>query len=76
MQDVAPDDAGKLLGLTNSCGTAAGLVANLLTGVFVGRPQGYAFVFGSCVALYLAAGMVWLVFAKGEELRLPSRAKF
>ena len=45
MQDVARASAGKLLGLTNSCSIALGIVGNLCTGVLVESTGSYNAVF-------------------------------
>lgn len=68
-QDVAPDDAGKVLGLTNSCGTAVGVLANMVAGRLAAAPNGYALLFGSMACLYLFSALVWAIFAKGGEVR-------
>lgn len=46
-------------------------IANLLTGHLVSKPQGYALVFGSCCVLYICSGLLWVVFARGQQLELP-----
>lgn len=44
-QDVAQASAGKLLGLTNSCSIALGIVGNLCTGMLVESTGSYSVVF-------------------------------
>jgi hypothetical protein len=70
VQDVAPADAGKVLGVTNTCGTLAGLGGNLVTGALAGGAGGYAAVFGLAAALYGASALTWLAFARGAPVRL------
>ena len=72
MQDVAPKDAGKVLGLTNACGTALGVVANVLAGKLAGMPNGYAQLFGSMAGLYLLTAITWAAFAKGGPVHFPA----
>lgn len=67
-QDVAPVDAGKVLGLTNSCGTVVGVLANIVAGRLAAAHNGYALLFGSMAVLYLIATFTWLALAKGEEV--------
>ena len=69
-QDVAPADAGKLLGLTNSCGTLMGIGANLAAGALAGSPWGYGGVFALTAGLYLASCVTWNAFMKGAPLSL------
>jgi sugar phosphate permease len=70
LQDVAPADAGKLLGLTNSCGTLVGIGANLVTGALAGSPWGYSGVFALTAVLYLVSCLTWNAFMKGAPLSL------
>ena len=69
-QDVAPQDAGKVLGLTNACGTGMGVLANIWAGRLAARSNGYALLFGSMAGLYLLAAFSWAAFAKGDEVHL------
>ena len=69
-QDVAPKDAGKVLGLTNSCGTAVGVLANIVAGKLAAVQNGYAILFGSMSALYVLAAITWATFAKGKEVNV------
>ena len=68
-QDVAAKDAGKVLGLTNACGTAVGVLANIVAGKLAALQNGYALLFGSMAGLYLLAACTWVAFAKGREVR-------
>ena len=69
-QDVAPRDAGKVLGLTNTCGTAFGIVGNLVAGRLAAAQNGYALLFASIAALYVVAALTWVLFAKGQEVHI------
>ncbi|KAK9806084.1 hypothetical protein WJX72_000485 [[Myrmecia] bisecta] len=70
VQDVAPADAGKLLGITNTCGTAVGIVGNLATGRLAASSWGYTAVFGLTAAVYLSAFILWNLTMHGAEIRL------
>ena len=67
-QDVAPRAAGRLLGLTNTCATLAGIAANLLAGRRGGAAGGFRPVFGVTAALYLASLATFSAFARGRAL--------
>ncbi|KAK9787869.1 hypothetical protein WJX73_001410 [Symbiochloris irregularis] len=71
IQDVAPADAGKVLGLTNSCGTVAGVLANVVAGRLAAVHNGYALLFASIVGLYLISAVTWGIFANGEDVYFP-----
>lgn len=70
MQDVAPRDAGKLLGLTNSCATLAGVGANLAAGLLGGAAGGFGAMLGLTAALYLASFISFGAWARGHPVRL------
>ena len=69
-QDVAADDAGSLLGLTNSCATAVGIAANLAAGAMGGSCWGFSGVFALTAALYLGSCLTWHACMKGDALVL------
>ena len=56
--------------LTNSCGTAVGVLANIVAGKLAAAQNGYAMLFGSMAVLYLVAAFTWGAFAKGHEVHL------
>ncbi|KAK9835423.1 hypothetical protein WJX81_008633 [Elliptochloris bilobata] len=68
--DVAPRDAGKLLGLTNSCATLAGIAANVLAGVLGARAGGFGAMLGLTAALYAASFATFAMFARGRPVVL------
>ena len=73
VQDIAPQQAGVILGVTNSCGVLGGIGANLLAGQLVGSgPNGFAVMFGLTAALSAVGAAAWLAFTRGEPLRLPA----
>lgn len=69
VQDVAPADAGLVLGVTNTCGTLAGVAGTLATGRLL-QSAGAGAVFAATAALYAAAAATWLACARGAPLRL------
>jgi nitrate/nitrite transporter NarK len=74
-QDVANKDAGKLLGLTNTCGTLVGVVGNVATGRLAASRHGYTAVFGITSALYAASAVTWLLFMKGQPIQFSNIVK-
>ena len=74
VQEVAPRDAGLVLGITNTAGTLTGLVGNLATGHLAAGSLGFAAVFAATSAIHLTGAAVWLLFARGRRLHLtPAR---
>ena len=72
MQDVAPENAGKLLGITNTCGTAVGILGNILTGNIAASQGGYSAVFALIGACYISSFAVWHFFVNGHNIVLSS----
>uniref|UniRef100_A0A7S3VSY5 Major facilitator superfamily (MFS) profile domain-containing protein n=1 Tax=Dunaliella tertiolecta TaxID=3047 RepID=A0A7S3VSY5_DUNTE len=70
VQDVAQASAGKLLGLTNSCSIALGIVGNLCTGVLVESTGSYSIVFLVTIGLYLTSLAAFVSFLQGTPLEL------
>lgn len=75
MQDVAPDNAGRLLGITNTCGTAVGILGNILTGNIAASPGGYSAVFVLIGACYLSSFAVWHTWINGRNIVLGKAAE-
>ena len=67
---MAPQDAGKLLGLTNSCATLAGIAANLLAGRLGARAGGFGTMLGLTASLYLTSFATFCAFARGQPVWL------
>ena len=70
MQDVAPEDAGKLLGITNTCGTIVGILGNVLTGNLAASKFGYAALFGLISCAYFSSFAVWHLCISGKPIKL------
>eukprot|EP01026_Neomeris_dumetosa_P072546 TRINITY_DN7391_c0_g2_i2.p2 TRINITY_DN7391_c0_g2~~TRINITY_DN7391_c0_g2_i2.p2 ORF type:complete len:336 (+),score=27.42 TRINITY_DN7391_c0_g2_i2:101-1009(+) len=73
VQDVAPQEAGFVLSLTNSCGTLAGMVGNLVTGFIVEKTNSYIPIFQLCMVMYLSSALLWSIAMKGKPLRNDHR---
>lgn len=67
---MAPQDAGKLLGLTNSCATLTGIAANLLAGRLGARAGGFGTMLGLTASLYLTSFATFCAFARGQPVWL------
>ena len=67
---MAPRNAGKLLGLTNSCATLAGVAANVAAGLLSGAAGGFGAMLGLTAALYLASFASFNAWARGALVRL------
>lgn len=72
VQDVAPENAGKLLGITNTCGTAVGILGNILTGNIAASQGGYSAVFAVIGACYISSFVVWHFWINGHNIVLGS----
>lgn len=70
VQDVAPANAGLVLGITNTCGTLVGIAGNMATGYLAGSALGYQAVFGLTVILHALSFTWWFAGAHGEHIVL------
>ncbi|DBB03799.1 TPA: hypothetical protein ACH3X3_011103 [Trebouxia sp. C0006] len=70
VQDVAPQDAGKLLGITNTCGTMVGILGNIVTGNIAASQGGYPVVFALISGGYLSSFVVWRIWVNGHSIVL------
>lgn len=70
VQDVAPRDAGLVLGCTNTCSILAGIAGNVLTGGLTAGGFGFSWVFGLTAGLYAASALTWWAGARGKPLRM------
>ena len=75
MQDVAPQDAGKLLGITNTCGTLVGIFGNIMTGNIAASQWGYPAVFALISGAYLSSFLVWRIWVNGHSIILGNPQK-
>jgi len=72
IQDVAPGDAGLILGLTNTFSSVAGIVGNIAAGALAGGPAGFTAVFGLTAVLHAVSAVTWLMLSRGKKIRLTS----
>ncbi len=70
MQDVAPKDAGKLLGLSNSAATVVGMAGNVVTGGMAASAWGYSGLFALTALLYMGSCLTWNTCMKGQPLNV------
>lgn len=72
VQDVAPGDAGLILGVTNTFSSVAGIVGNVVAGSLAGSESGFSGVFALAMVLHGLSSVTWLAFARGRQIRLTS----
>ena len=70
LQDVAPESAGKLLAITNTCGTIVGILGDVLTGNLAASKLGYAAIFAMIGCAYASSYLVWHACIHGQPVRL------
>ncbi len=75
LQDVAPEDAGKLLGITNMCGTVVGIIGNIMTGNIAASRLGYSAVFALISGGYLSSFAVWRIWVNGQNIVVGKQQK-
>jgi ACS family sodium-dependent inorganic phosphate cotransporter len=72
VQDVAPRDAGLILGFTNSCSILAGILGNLIMFhlASVPGPTAYSSLFAIMSLAYSTSGAAWAWGARGRSIKL------
>ncbi|KAJ8899951.1 hypothetical protein K2173_019656 [Erythroxylum novogranatense] len=68
MQDIAPQYAGFLHGISNSAGTLAAIVSTIGTGFFVQRLGSFQAFLTLTATLYFITTIFWNLFATGERV--------
>ncbi|KAJ0028024.1 hypothetical protein Pint_35233 [Pistacia integerrima] len=68
MQEIAPDSAGFLHGISNSAGTLAAIVSTIGTGYFVQWLGSFQAFLTVTAGLYFAATIFWNLYATGERV--------
>jgi len=68
MSDIAPRHAGKMFGLCNTFGSAAGIAGVTAVGFIVEKTGSFNSVFVFTAALYVAAVAVWNLLCTGERV--------
>lgn len=67
-QEIAPDSAGFLHGISNSAGTLAAIVSTIGTGYFVQWLGSFQAFLTVTAGLYFAATIFWNLYATGERV--------
>ncbi|KAK2966137.1 hypothetical protein RJ640_018390 [Escallonia rubra] len=68
MQDIAPDYAGFLHGISNSAGTLAAIVSTIGTGYFVQWLGSFQAFLTLTAGLYFVTAIFWNLYATGERV--------
>jgi ACS family sodium-dependent inorganic phosphate cotransporter/ACS family sodium-dependent inorganic phosphate cotransporter-like MFS transporter 9 len=68
MSDIAPRHAGQMFGLCNTFGSLAGILGVVAVGFIYERTGGFALVFQLTAAMYVAATVLWNMWATGERV--------
>lgn len=68
MQDIAPQYAGFLHGISNSAGTLAAIISTIGTGFFVQWLGSFQAFLSLTACLYFVAAIFWNVYATGERV--------
>jgi len=76
MIDVAPRNAGQMMGLSNTFGTIPGIVGNIVTGSILSVTGSWAMVFGIAVLAYLVGAVLFLVMATAAPIDMAPEEDF
>ncbi|KAF3449678.1 hypothetical protein FNV43_RR10409 [Rhamnella rubrinervis] len=68
IQDIAPQYAGFLHGISNSAGTVAAIISTIGTGYFVQWLGSFQAFLTLTAALYFASAIFWNLFATGDRV--------
>lgn len=68
MTDIAPTAGGRMFGLCNTFGCAAGVLGVTTVGVVVERLGSFAPIFAATAGMYVLATGVWLSWCTGERV--------
>ena len=68
VQEYGSQNAGTILGVTNSAGIITGIVGNLATGAIVVATGSYQLVFLLTGGIYASSFIVWLAMLKGDPI--------
>ncbi|KAJ7524779.1 hypothetical protein O6H91_17G021200 [Diphasiastrum complanatum] len=70
-QDIGPQHAGVLLGMSNTAGTLAAILSTVGTGFFVEWLGSFQAVLMVTSFLYVLSALVWNIYATGERVFEP-----
>ncbi len=65
--DIAPNQAGRLMGITNTFGTIPGIIGVTVSGFILQQTGSWALVFQVAGGITLVGLIVYLIFASGEK---------
>ncbi|KAF5829807.1 major facilitator superfamily domain-containing protein [Dunaliella salina] len=68
MSDIAPRQAGKMFGLSNTFGSLSGIVGVTAVGFIVEATNSFSPVFQLTAGLYVMGTLVWWLLATGERV--------
>lgn len=66
--DIAPQNAGQVYGMANTCGSISGLVGTWLVGIIVEKTQSFSAVFIITASFYILGAIVWNCFSEAEPV--------
>ena len=66
-QDIGPQYAGVLLGLSNTAGVLAGVLGTAATGMIL-QNGSWDNVWQVAIALYIVGAVIWNCFATGDRV--------
>lgn len=67
-QDIGPDYAGVLLGISNAAASIPGIIGVALTGFILDTTDSWDPVFGIAIGFYLLGTVIFNLFATGERV--------
>lgn len=67
LQDIGPQYAGVLLGMSNSAGVLAGVLGTAATGMIL-QNGSWDNVWNVAIALYVVGAVIWNLFSTGERV--------
>lgn len=70
VQDVSPSRAGFILGITNTFGTAMGIVGNLVAGILLDLSGSMESMYYISVGLCIYVFVYWMCTMDGQKLHL------
>ncbi|MFK7916094.1 MAG: hypothetical protein AB8B93_19430, partial [Pseudomonadales bacterium] len=66
--DIAPNHAGKLMGITNTFATIPGIIGVAVSGYILETTGSWALVFQVAGGITVFGMLFYLIFARGEKL--------
>ena len=63
--DIAPNQSGLVLGISNTVATIPGIVGNIVTGYLINKTGSWDSVFALTIGFYVFGWIVYIAWAKG-----------